>query len=700
MSAYVAEAGWNQTLLGPASPADRAEWLANLKAYRTATLKSINYNGSVYDTELLWTPSSFISPQVMLHERTLFNDTLGQFTVDAYLDDLERRYGGIDSVLVWQSYPNIGIDAQSQFDMFLNLPGGLPSITKMVADFHKRGVKVLFPYNPWDQGTQSNGKPDYVTLPELLAEVQADGFNGDTMHSIPVDFWSQGLADHNPLALEPEGGGQLETLSFSKMGWGYWFSVPYPFVPMVDIWKWLESRHITHICNRWAWNHTDDIQSAFFNGEGFVTWENVWGVWQGMTPRDSAATRRVSAMLRYFAPAFVSPDWEPHTVGPTVHGVYASMWPVPNSQQVVWTIVNRGNTNVSGTVMTIPMPAGFDTFSWFDAYNGAQLQPAVSGDMVSFAFDIEELGYGCLLRIPTAEVTEGLHSFIKSMAVMTARHLSSYEQAMVVQQQQIVPIAAAPQPTMPETMVKIPATDSYTFEVHGIMIETDNDRPGIDFQYPWEDFPTLYHTHKMSINAFYIDKYPVTNARYKAFLEASDYRPTDTHNFLKDWHNFTTYPAGWDKKPVTWVSLEDARAFCAWHKVRLPNEWEWQYAAQGTSNPPLKYPWGNDWDPTRVPAADKGRTLSPPDRVDAHPTGASQFGVMDLVGNIWQWTNEYEDPHTRGAALKGGSYYYPQGSMWYFPQGHELDTHGKYLMMAPSLDRAGALGFRCAADVA
>lgn len=82
----------------------------------------------------------------------------------------------------------------------------------------------------------------------------------------------------------------------------------------------------------------------------------------------------------------------------------------------------------------------------------------------------------------------------------------------------------------------------------------------------------------------------------------------------------------------------------------------------------------------------------------AHPQGASSAGVMDLVGNVWQWTDEFEDAHTRSAIVRGGSYYQPQGSMWYFPQAYRLDEHGKYLLMAPSLDRSGTIGFRCAAD--
>jgi iron(II)-dependent oxidoreductase len=86
---------------------------------------------------------------------------------------------------------------------------------------------------------------------------------------------------------------------------------------------------------------------------------------------------------------------------------------------------------------------------------------------------------------------------------------------------------------------------------------------------------------------------------------------------------------------------------------------------------------------------DKGRTMRGPDPVDAHPKGASPFGVMDMVGNVWQWTEEFVDEHTRGGILRGGSYYQPQGSIWYFPQAYKLNEHGKLLLMSPSMDRSG-----------
>ena len=196
---------------------------------------------------------------------------------------------------------------------------------------------------------------------------------------------------------------------------------------------------------------------------------------------------------------------------------------------------------------------------------------------------------------------------------------------------------------------------------------------------------------------FFIDRHPVTNAQFKVFMDDSGYRPRDAHHFLRDWKQDAP-PAGWDNKPVTWVSIEDARAYAQWAGKRLPREWEWQYAAQGSDG--RIYPWGNAWDVDAVPVPNHGRNMRPPADVDAHPRGASPFGVLDLVGNVWQWTDEYTDEHTRAAVLRGGSSYRPQTSHWYFPQAHRLDQHGKYLLMAPCKDRSAAVGFRCVVDAA
>jgi formylglycine-generating enzyme required for sulfatase activity len=315
------------------------------------------------------------------------------------------------------------------------------------------------------------------------------------------------------------------------------------------------------------------------------------------------------------------------------------------------------------------------------------------GNWARLSFPIEAHGFGAVLQVVDEPDSSVIQSIAK-MKILTAKPLASYSKDRAILVQRMV----EGKPTKPQNspspdMVHIPGGDFF-FVVGGIEIEGSNDQ-GIDVQYPWEDSPRRLHEHFMHVDAFDMDKYPVTNKQFKVFLDATHYHPKDELNFLKDWQG-GTYPPGWEDKPVTWVSLEDARAYAAWAGKRLPHEWEWQYVAQGPDQ--RKYPWGNLWRPDAVPVPDQGRTMHGPDEVYAHPAGVSTYGVMDMVGNVWQWTDEYVDEHTRSAILRGGCYYQPQGSMWYFPQAYQSNQHGKLLLMAPSFDRAGTVGFRCVSD--
>ncbi len=102
-------------------------------------------------------------------------------------------------------------------------------------------------------------------------------------------------------------------------------------------------------------------------------------------------------------------------------------------------------------------------------------------------------------------------------------------------------------------MVPIPAAD-FLFQVEGIEIEGSNTL-GVDVQYPWEDSPRRYHHHNIHIQSFFLDRYPVTNAQFKKFLDTTHYRPADEHNFLKDWKD-GNYPQGWDNRPATGFRLK------------------------------------------------------------------------------------------------------------------------------------------------
>jgi len=693
---------WNA--LAPAATCSSFQltaWLRDITHWRAERLIRVGYDDSLYrDPSLLWTQSSFVQPQMMIHDRVFYDPSARRYTVDRYLDDVNQRYGGIDSVLIWHTYSNIGIDSRNQYDLFRDLPGGVAAVKQMVDDFHKHNVRVFFPIMLWDQGTHNEGTPDAQAIARELASVDADGINGDTLEGMPHSFVKASDGQHHPLALEPEVGlASDEMLAYNTMSWGYWNE---NFVPPVSRFKWLETRHMVNISNRWAHDHTDDLQEAFFNGVGFESWENIWGIWNQMTPRDAEALRRTATVERAFASLLTSPQWEPH-FPMQQFGVFASEW--PGETETLWTIVNRNGYAATGRQMLVPYKANT---RYFDVWHGVEIHPDHEGDFSVISFDIENNGFGAILE--TTAPDPKLDNTLRAMHTLAEQPLSHFSHEWHSLPQQLVTIDATKRAAVaPDGMVKVPEAD-FVFRVNGIEIEGAND-DGVDVQYPWESSARRYHEHKIHIVPFWMDKYPVTNADYKRFMDATHYHPADDHNFLKDWTN-GMYPAGWENKPVTWISLEDARAFAKWAGKRLPHEWEWQYAAQGTDG--RLYPWGNLW-PQPLPAApgatqagplstayfplpDKERDALPASEVDAHPAGASPFGVMDMVGNVWQWTDEYTDDHTRAAVLRGGSHYQPQGSRWYFPQAYQLSQHGKYLLMAPSIDRSGTVGFRCVVD--
>jgi formylglycine-generating enzyme required for sulfatase activity len=669
------------------TPFTHDRWLRDLQHWRAERRIRIAYDGSRYDLpEFRWTRSSFIQPQMMVHDRYFYDPVAGRYTVDRYLDDLEKRYGGIDAVLVWATYPNMGIDDRNQLEMVESMPGGVEGVRQMVADFHRRGVRVLFPMMMWDEGTHapSQSWPDAIAA--LMKQTGADGINGDTQDGVPLGFSLAAEKIGHPLVFQPEGSPSDEALAWNVMNWGQY---SFPFLPMVDKYKWLEPRHMVNISDRWNLDKTSDLQFAFFNGVGWESWENIWGIWNGITPRDAEATRRVAAIERAVAPFLASPDWEP--LYPMRNfGVYASRWPL--EKQTVWTIVNRTDYNIAGRQMDVFVKPGMG-MRYFDLYHGVELKPDVEGPVGVLSLDIEPNGYGAILETPD-EPTDALKTTMKKMAGLTAKPLAAFSHEWKVLPQSIVPIPATkPTADTPDGMVRIPGGD-FDFKVRGTEIEGDS-MNGLDVQYPWEDSPRRFHEHKMQIKPYFIDKFPVTNAQFKQFLDATHYAPRDKINFLRDWKD-GAYPQGWDTRPVTWVSMEDARAYAQWAGKRLPHEWEWQLAAQGTDG--RVYPWGNQWQAPNVPSLDQDRIMRGPDPVDAHPLGASPYGVMDMVGNVWQWTDEFTDEHTRAAIVRGGEYYQPQGSVWYFPQALRNDDHSKVLLMAPGYDRSGGVGFRCVKD--
>lgn len=683
--------GWSKELFaGPLDTSGHTEWLKQMKEWRNKEKVRSGYNGTEYlRPQFGWIHKTFIYAQMMAHDRYFYDAVTRKYTVDRYLDDLQKRYGGLDAVLIWPTYPNIGIDDRNQYDLVADMPGGLAGVKQMIIDFKKRGVRVFFPVMIWDHGTRKISLSMPAALINEMKLLGADGLNGDTMTGVTEDFRNASDSIDYPVALEPEQGiVDLKMVEWNTLSWGYFGE--HTYVPGVSVYKWLEPRHQVNVTNRWAVDKTDDLQNSFFNGIGYNSWENIWGVWNEVPDRYAAIIRRMALIYRQFPTVWSSAEWEPH-IPVLQKGIFSSRF--PGLDKTVFTFINRDSTDKQGNQFQLPYQEGT---KYFDLWNGAELKPIKKDSIITLAFDVEALGYGAVVAIKEYSLDTFFYQHLTAMHTLAKKRVNSFSVAWKPLSQQLVEAGKTkPAATAPKEMVLISAIKNYSFESIGVMIEGDELPNAVGMHHPWEQHPARSQKHSLDIVSFYMDKYPVTNQQYKKFINAVGYWPKDDHNFLKDWKN-KMYPRGWDMKPVTWVSIEDARAYATWAGKRLPHEWEWQYAAQGNDN--RLYPWGNHLDSLRMPPSDSGNTMRAATNVNAYPKGESIFGVADMTGNVWQWTDEYTDEHTRCAILKGGGYYRPLTSMWYFPRAYEVNKYGKYLLMAPSLDRSATIGFRCVMD--
>ena len=174
-----------------------------------------------------------------------------------------------------------------------------------------------------------------------------------------------------------------------------------------------------------------------------------------------------------------------------------------------------------------------------------------------------------------------------------------------------------PAPIAPEGMVLIPAGE---FQM-GSAEAHHNEQP----------------VHTVAIDAFYMDKYEVTNAQYKQFVDANpqwqkDHIDEAFHDgsYLALW-NGNDYPSGRANYPVVYVSWYAAVAYAQWVGKRLPTEAEWEYAARGGLSG-KKYPWGNDLDSSKANYNYNARDMTP---VATYPPNG--YGLYDIAGSVWEW---------------------------------------------------------------
>ena len=191
------------------------------------------------------------------------------------------------------------------------------------------------------------------------------------------------------------------------------------------------------------------------------------------------------------------------------------------------------------------------------------------------------------------------------------------------------------------------------------------------------------------VEEFYINKYEVTNAQYREFIQATG------HTLPRHWMG-GTYPKGKADHPVSYVSWEDADAYCKWVGKRLPTEIEWEKAARGTDA--RIWPWGDTFDVEKCNVESWEGSGSRP--VGSYPNGVSPYGVYDMAGNVWEWTDSWYDAYpgsTHTSPEFGAELRVMRGGSWYHynslgPIGARCASRDKQVPQGVS----NVVGFRCA----
>jgi formylglycine-generating enzyme required for sulfatase activity len=178
--------------------------------------------------------------------------------------------------------------------------------------------------------------------------------------------------------------------------------------------------------------------------------------------------------------------------------------------------------------------------------------------------------------------------------------------------------------------------------------------------------PFLYGEEKNRITIdhdYWIDKYPVTNERYRAFIEAGGYENqrywSDEGWKWKTKHNITSpqywNDGTWNKPdhPVVGVSYFEAEAHATWAGKRLPTEQEWEKAARGEDG--RQYPWGEEFDKNRCNSRESGIGHTTP--VTQYPQGVSPYGCYDMAGNVLEWCASRYGESQGQRVIRGGSWY-------------------------------------------
>ena len=705
------------------------EWQNGLRMmFRDRALYDVGkFDNSLYERkDLAWIKASYLVVLQMAWDREFYDRFAAKYTYADVIKKGTELFGKIDIYGIWPTWPRLGIDQRSQWDMYRDLPGGIGQLRNIIKVTQMADAKFFLSYNPWDN---SSGKGDnYKGLAKLIAETDADGVVLDTMGNSGkelqniadsvksgVVMYSEGMAVpkdmqgiisgrvHNAIFLSPE-------LNLNKL-----IKPDFSIFRVCDV-----GEDIIH----------REIAISFFNGYG--TELNMFrpGGRDDNYRSDLLFLSHTTFILRQNNDAFLDNDWTP-LIETTHDNVYVNKW--KSEEKTVYTVLNMSPEGVSGKLFRIDSTSGRHYVSlwhheniipaeekgkiflsanadgWNSSFSGtrregsvdciAELPELIKATIKGDSIRIQHNSDADLIIWKGNPSFQTMHKELKFKADTTVRTkdiFGFYEGKIVLQlvedkilKDENVLFLKGGKPWIISESVRTERAASLPSD----MVLVPGSDISINVSAPEEFIPYPDVNIISKVDSFLIDKYPVTNAQFYDFITNSGYRPADTSGFLRHWQA-GTFRQGQDKYPVVNVSYEDIEAYARWAGKRLPTQAEWQLAAQGTDN--RKWPWGNDFHGTLC-----NNAFDKPTPVDAFPKGQSPYGVVDMVGNVWQVTDDiYFNGTNYFSVIRGGSYYKPESSGWYVQGGPQsLDRTQMMLLVSPGFDRSATVGFRCVKDI-
>lgn len=688
------------------------------------------FDNTLFEREdLEWIRHSYLLVLQFAWDQTYYDAQKGRYGYYKFIPEEDKVLGGYDAYAIWPTWPRLGLDQRNQWDMYRDLPGGLAELRRQAEFMHKRGTRYFISYNPWDESTRHE---DHIKgMERLLREIDADGVVLDTWGESSTEF--QAAADRVKPGIILYSEGMAVPKDMPGIVAGRVHDAIY-MPPPLNLNKLIKPEFaIFRVIQLAEGRIHREIAVSFFNGYGVEL--NVMRPgrpdWVG---EEFPYLGRAIKILRENSSAFLSRDWVPLLLT-TTDSIWVNKWPL--SSKTLYTVYSLKPDGFTGPLFEVPSPRDSHYVSLWNheelelvKLGGRTYAPVtVDGFSRSWLGTRREGNVDCVALLPNllkvsldqdslhfeaargkrVLVWAGMPSYSCRSAEFPAgdrtislrESVGKHEEKFVVQlfegsellDERIVGVPLAtprlisrvertpPASKAPQGMVEIPG-GTFKFSTARSLLSPNEAIP----------YPDYAAARLIAVKKFYMDRYPVTNAQFHAFLKASHHKPKDPMNFLRHWVNGSP-PKGLENHPVVYVSLEDAKAYARWAGKRLPTEVEWQYAAQGTDG--RKYPWGNESDSTKCNNG-LGRTTP----VDAFPGGKSPFGVMDLIGNVWQLTNDvYDDGSYYFGIIRGGSFFNPASSVWYIRGGPQpADNPQILLMVSPGFDRSATVGFRCVKD--